>query len=98
MSPPTYASPFLRAVHANPLKWLLPPYTNEIFDSSHHFLARLQVFALGQAFAVVTGRVYWQGVLAGRAAGHAALTVPVYLSTGIGIVQAFVLWSLPYVW
>jgi hypothetical protein len=50
--------PLLRAVHAKPFEWLLPPYTNEIFGFFDHCLVRLQAFALGQGFAVVTGRVY----------------------------------------
>ena len=49
--------PFLRAVRGNPLQWLLPPYTDDEFDSSEQCLARLQAFALGQGFAVVTGEV-----------------------------------------
>ena len=53
--------PFLRAVRVNPLKWLLPPNTDEVFDSSDASLARLQAFALGQGFAVVTGKVNRQG-------------------------------------
>jgi hypothetical protein len=53
--------PFLRAVRANPPEWLLPPNTEDVFDSSDACLARLQAFALGQGFAVVTGRVNRQG-------------------------------------
>lgn len=53
--------PFLGAVRTNPLQWLLPPSTNEEFESSDQCLARLQAFALGQGFAVVTGRVYREG-------------------------------------
>ena len=52
---------FLGAVHTNPLQWLLPPQTNDEFESSEQCLARLQAFALGQGFAVVTGRVYREG-------------------------------------
>jgi hypothetical protein len=53
--------PFLRAVRANPLEWLLPPNTEEVFDSSDACLARLQALAIGQGFAVVTGKVNRQG-------------------------------------
>jgi type II secretory pathway predicted ATPase ExeA len=53
--------PFLRAVNQNPLEWLLPPATDDEFNSSNHCLARLQAFALGQGFAVVTGKVYGKG-------------------------------------
>ena len=53
--------PFLRAVRSNPLEWLLPPISNETFESSTHCLARLQAYALGQGFAVVTGKVYRDG-------------------------------------
>ena len=53
--------PFLRAVRSNPLEWLLPPTNNETFESSTHYLARLQGYTLGQGFAVVTGKVYRDG-------------------------------------
>jgi len=36
--------PFLHAVRRNPLQWLLPPYTDDEFDSSEQCLARLQVY------------------------------------------------------
>ena len=49
--------PFLRAARTYPLHWLLPPHTDDEFDSSEQCLARLQAFALEQGFAVVTGRV-----------------------------------------
>ena len=49
--------PFLCAVRRNPLDWLLPPCTDDIYKSSEHCLMRLQAFALGQGFAVVTGKV-----------------------------------------
>src|SRR5436305_747874 len=52
---------FLRAVRTNPLPWLLPPHTDDEFESSEQCLARLQAFALGQGFAVVTSRVYREG-------------------------------------
>jgi hypothetical protein len=55
--PSHHREPFLRAVRTNPLHWLLPPHTDDEFDSSEQCLARLQAFALGQGFAVVTGRV-----------------------------------------
>jgi hypothetical protein len=59
---PSYLrEPFLRAVRVNPLEWLLPPNTDEVFDCSDACLARLQAFALGQGFAVVTGKVNRQG-------------------------------------
>ena len=47
-------------MHSNPLEWLFPP-TNDEFESSEQCFARLQAFALGQGFAVVTGRVYREG-------------------------------------
>ena len=49
--------PFLNAVSKNPLDWLLPPTTGEVFESSDQCLARLQAYAFGQGFAVVTGKV-----------------------------------------
>jgi len=52
--------PFLRAVHRNPLQWLLPPHSDDEFELSEQCLARLQAFALGQGLAVVTGKVYRQ--------------------------------------
>jgi len=55
---PAYlCEPILRAVQVNPLQWLLPPYTDDEFDSSEQCLACLQAFALGQGFAVVTDKV-----------------------------------------
>jgi len=33
--------PFLRAVRRNPLQWLLPPYTDDEFESSKQCIARL---------------------------------------------------------
>jgi len=54
---------FLRAVRNNPLEWLLRPVNDETFESSKHCLARLQVYAFGQGFAVVTGKVYKENTL-----------------------------------
>ena len=48
-------------LNQNPLARLLPPATDEVFNSSNHYLARLQAFALGQGFAVVTGKVHITG-------------------------------------
>lgn len=55
------ASLLLRAISQNPLIWLSSPTTGDEFRSSDHCLARLQAFALGQGFEVVTGRVWRDG-------------------------------------
>jgi hypothetical protein len=62
----------LRAVRANHLEWLLPPNTDEVFDSSDACLAPLQAFALSQGFAVVTGKV--------KLSGNPSMAVPMYSS------------------
>src|SRR5271155_238005 len=36
--------PFLNAVGNNPLDWLLPPTSGEVFESSDQYLARLQAY------------------------------------------------------
>jgi hypothetical protein len=48
---------FMNVVKRTDLEWLHEPITGEVFESSNHCLARLQALALGQGFAVVTGKV-----------------------------------------
>jgi len=66
--------PFLRAARRNPLQWLLLPHTDDEFESSEQCLARLQAFALGQGFAVITGRVYREGKRDSHGKGARAMT------------------------
>ena len=54
-------------------QWLLPP-TDDEFESSEQCLARLQAFALGQGFAVITGRVYREGKRDSHDKGARAMT------------------------
>ena len=56
-------SAWLKAVRALSLAWLLPPVTGELFEDRDHCLKRLNRYRLYKGFAVISGRVWKEGIL-----------------------------------
>jgi len=56
-------SAWLKAVRVLPPAWLLPPATDERFESRDHCLKRLNGYGLYKGFEVVSGRVWKEKML-----------------------------------